>query len=116
MGVIHINKLRLRTLIGFQPWELEKKQEVVIDLKLELDDAKAQRSDDLADCFNYKTLTKAIIEEVEGAQTHLIEALAARVMRLALNNPQVTQVWVRVEKPHALRYTDGVAYEISSTK
>ena len=116
MGIIHIKNLRLRTFIGFQPWETGKKQDVVISLKLNIGDEKAHLTDDPNHTVNYKHLTKRIVAHVEESKYNTLEALSASIVSLALDYSLVRKVWIRVEKPHALRFADAVAYETMVTR
>ena len=116
MTTIHIEKLRLRTILGIFDWERRNKQDVVISLILEVDAAAASSSDDIADTCDYKELTKRVIDHVEGANCFLIERLAGAVRDLIFEDPKVLAVKVRVEKPHALRFVDNVAVEISGER
>jgi FolB domain-containing protein len=112
MTTIHIEKLRLRTILGVFDWERKHRQDVVISLTLEVDAEDAFTSDELADTCDYKALTKRIIDHVEGSSYLLVEKLAAALRDLALETPRVLSALVRVEKPHALRFADNVAIEV----
>ncbi|NLE53102.1 MAG: FolB domain-containing protein, partial [Chloroflexi bacterium] len=58
---IHIKNLLLRTIIGLNDWEREKRQDVLINLTLFTDMHAAGQSDDAADVLNYRTIAKAVI-------------------------------------------------------
>ena len=114
---IIISDLLLRGYIGFQPWELEKKQDILINLTLYADARRAGESDDVTDALNYKTITKAIIAHVEDDATrhNLVESLAAAIARLCIEGGAERAV-VRVEKPGALRFARSVGVEIERTR
>ncbi|CAK8723065.1 7,8-dihydroneopterin aldolase [Candidatus Electronema halotolerans] len=112
--VVHITNLRLRAIIGINDWERSVKQDVVINICIEYNAEKASRTDKIEDAFNYKTLTKHIIREVEESSYHLLEALSARIMHIITENTLVLKARVKVEKPGALRYSDSVGIEIST--
>lgn len=116
MTTIHIERLRLRTILGVFDWERKHRQDVVVSLWLEVDAEDAFSSDDLADTCDYKALTKQIIDHVEGSSYLLVEKLAASLRDLALETPRVLAVRIRVEKPHALRFADNVAIEVSGER
>lgn len=99
--------LRLRALIGFQPWELEKPQDVVVHIRLKYDAEAAAASDSPDDAVDYKAISKTIIALVEGSSFKMLEALASAIYD-AVKTPQISYLDVRVEKPHALRFVDSV--------
>ena len=114
---IIIKDLLVRGHIGFQPWELEKKQDILINLELFTDLKGASTSDKVEDALNYKTITKQIIAYVENSGKHhdLVESLAGEIARLCLEGG-VDRCVVRVEKPGALRFARSVGVEIERTK
>ena len=109
---ILVRDLRVRGLIGLNDWEREKKQDILINLTLEVDCRAAGASDDVADALNYRTLTKAVIAYAETSAHFLVEALATGIARICVVDFGVGRAVVRVEKPGALRFTDSVGVEI----
>ncbi len=114
---IIISDLLVRGLIGFQPWELEKRQDILINLVLTTDIRKPGQSDSAADALNYKTITKAIIAYVEEGDRHhnLVESLATEIARICIEGGAERAV-VRVEKPGALRFARSVGVEIERSR
>ncbi|MBF0622604.1 MAG: dihydroneopterin aldolase [Magnetococcales bacterium] len=105
---IFIKDLRLRCIIGIREWERKTLQNVVINLTLSVDLAKAGQSDDIDDTVNYKTLCKRIISMTEASHFFLVEALAEKIAQIALEDERIHAVEVQVEKPGALRFADSV--------
>lgn len=107
--LIKIENLRLRTFIGFQKWEKNKKQDVVINLSILFDGRHAGESDNIEDSVDYKTITKGIIELVEQQSFNLLEKLVTDIGNFVKKDPRIQEVTVTVDKPGALRYTDSVS-------
>jgi D-erythro-7,8-dihydroneopterin triphosphate epimerase len=57
-AIINIKNLRLRTYIGFNPEELQKQQDVVINAELHYPADLACETDDQENAVNYKVITK----------------------------------------------------------
>ena len=108
---IIISDLLLRGIIGINDWEREKKQDILINLTLYTDMWTAGESDDINDCLNYRTITKRIIDYVESSAHYTVEALAAAIARISIEEG-ASRVVVRVEKPGALRFARSVGVEI----
>jgi FolB domain-containing protein len=113
---IEIRDLLLRGILGINAEERDKKQDILLNLTLFADLRKAGRSDDIADTANYRTITKRLIEHVEQVGRFTVEALAADIARLCLEDPRVARVRVRVEKPGALRFARSVGVEIERNR
>ena len=109
---IVIRDLLARGILGINDWEREQPQDILINLTLFSDLRRAGFSDDIADTVNYRTVTKRILSMVEASTRYTVEALAADIAQLCLEEPAVTRVRVRVEKPGALRFARSVGVEI----
>lgn len=116
MDRIIIEDLLLRCIVGINPDERVKEQDVNLRLVLHADLRQAGRSDDIADTVNYKAVKVAVRQFVEASSFLLIEKLATEIARLCLRDPRVERVDVRLEKPGALRFARTVAVEISRTR
>jgi FolB domain-containing protein len=115
LDIIEIDNLRLRCIIGFSQHELKDKQDVVISLRIGADMRKAGETDNPDDAFNYRTVTKAIIAQVEASHYKLVEALAAAIAKICVVEYGASWVQVRVHKPGALRFSDSVGVVIERT-
>ena len=109
---ILIRDLLVRGIIGLNDWEREKKQDILINLTLEVDTRAAAVSDAIDDSLNYRSLTKAVVSHVESSSRFLVEALAADLARIAVVEFGADRARVRVEKPGALRFAQSVGIEI----
>ena len=118
MTIIRVKDLSLRTLIGFKPHEKKYKQDILIQIELEVDTFTVENNDDYKSegFFDYKTMTKSIIKLVEESQYDLLEALTSRVLEEIMSNEQVIKAKVEIEKPHALRYSRTVSVEKSAER
>lgn len=112
MDIIEIDNLRLRCIIGFSPHERKDRQDVVISLRIGTDINKAGQTDNPDDAFNYRTVTKAIIQHVEASEYFLVEKLAAEIARICIVDHGAPYAQVRVHKPGALRFADSVGVVI----
>lgn len=113
---IIVKDLLLRGIIGFNDWEREKKQDILINLTLFTDTRAAGITDQPDDCLNYRTITKSVIAHVENSSYNLVEALAAAIARICVVDHDADRVIVRVEKPGALRFSQSVGVEIERTR
>ena len=113
---IRIRDLSLQCIIGINPEERTKKQEVLINLTLHADLSEAAHTDRLEDTVDYRALKEGIRKCVEASEFFLLERLAEHVAEIALGPAQVQCVEVCVDKPDALRYARSVAVEIRRMK
>jgi dihydroneopterin aldolase/D-erythro-7,8-dihydroneopterin triphosphate epimerase len=109
---IEIKDLLLRTIIGINEEERRNRQDVRINITLYADTRAAGLSDDIADAVNYRTITKQVIQLVEGSRFYLVEKMAAEIAAICLDDPRVERAQVSVEKPGALRFARSVGVTI----
>ena len=118
MTVIRVKDLSLRTFIGFKPHEKKHKQDVLIQLEVEVETSMVEHNDDYQEdgFYDYRSMTKSVIKLVEESRFDLLEALTRKVLDEIMSNPLVKKAKVEIEKPHALRYSRTVSVEMSSEK
>ncbi len=85
---------------GVYPAETELGQRFVVDVALVLADARAARTDALADSVDYAALADALVAVVTGPPVALLERLAGLLADRCLAEPGVAEVEVTVRKPH----------------
>ncbi len=116
MDQIFIKDLVARGIIGVNEWERVIPQEMVINIVLFTDLHKAGASDDIHDSVDYSSLAKKVLAHAETARRLTVEALAADLASLCLEEQQVEKVRIRVEKPGAVRFSRSVGVEIERGK
>ena len=96
MDQIFISDLVARGILGINDWEREKPQEIRINITLFGDLSKVAESDDIRDGINYRTVAKKVLAHAETVQRFTVEALAADLVLLCLDEPRVQKARVRV--------------------
>jgi FolB domain-containing protein len=112
MDQVLIKDLLIRGVIGISDQERSQPQDIVINVVIFTDITSASKSDSINDCVNYRSMAKKIIALVEKGERYTVEALAADIARLLLEESGVQKVRVRVEKPGAVRFSRSVGVEI----
>lgn len=110
---IYVRDLVCRCIVGINPDERVKKQEVTINLVLHADLQQACQTDDINHTVDYKVIKERVLEMVEHSEFLLVEKLAEEIAAVCLEAAQVERVQVSVDKPGALRFARSVAVEIT---
>lgn len=113
MARIRVKDLRLRTYIGIKEEEINNKQDVLINLTILYPAVDAVRDNDIDHALNYRTITKAIIQHVEGNRFALLERLTQEILDLVMGYTAVRYAEVEVDKPHALRFAESVSITLA---
>jgi dihydroneopterin aldolase len=101
---ILIPGLRIPCHIGVPQQERETKQDIVIDIELQLDLSQAGRADDFSETVDYDAVCEMVETTVKLRTRKLIETVAEEVAEVLLANYSVDGVKVQVRKPGALRH------------
>lgn len=109
---VHINRLKLRTIIGINPEERLNRQDVVISIRVRNDNRPAAASDSIEDAVNYRSISKDVIDLVEHSQFFLVEKMAEEIAKVVLKDTKAEACWVEVLKPGAVRFADSVGVSI----
>ncbi len=114
-ATILVDKLRLRTYIGFNNWEREKLQDIVVSFSFTYNTYLASHKDNVDFAINYKTITKEVINLVDNKHFDLLEALGETIYEYIKKlSIYLYDISVTIEKPHALRFADNVIFNINS--
>jgi FolB domain-containing protein len=116
MDRVFIKDLLTRGIIGINDWEREKPQDIVINITIHTDLHTAGETDDIDSSVDYRTIAKKAQILAETAQRYTVEALAADIASVCLEVQGVQKVCVRVEKPHAVRFSGSVGVEIERSR
>jgi FolB domain-containing protein len=116
MDKLFVKDLLVRGIIGINEWERDKPQDIIINMVIFTDLARAGESDDINDSVNYRTLAKRAQSITETARRLTVEALAVDIAEMCLAEPGVQKVQVSVEKPGAVRFSRSVGVEIERSK
>jgi len=117
MARIRVKNLLLRTFIGFNPEELVNKQDVVINLEIEVSiPNEALESDEPDGIYDYKRITKQVITYVQDGRFKLLEVLTRNLLEMIMEDDRVRWAKVEVDKPHALRFAESVSFEMEATR
>jgi len=116
MGKLKIKNLLLRSYVGFNPHEIGKRQDLMLNIGIEYASGNEELSDNPDDALDYRTITKEIIEKVENSEFKLLEALARMVLKTIMNYERVIAAEVEIDKLHALRFSESVSITLSARR
>lgn len=113
---VFVRGLVLDASIGAYEHEKNYRQPVRIDLVADVVEPAEPASDRLEDVVCYNRLAQGIKAILAEGHIRLVETLAERIATLALSNPLVLSVVVKVEKPNAVREAEAAGVEIARAK
>lgn len=113
---IIFKKISLHLIIGTYDWERTVRQEVLLNLEIEIDNDSAAQTDDLKDTLDYEFLLKTLRERIENIKFQLIERLAGEIWEILKVDPRIYSADIEVVKPYALNGCDSVSICYSASR
>lgn len=103
MGLISVQDLRVRCIVGVNPHERKIEQDLFVDLRIETDFGEAARTDHLKHTVDYTAMASLLTGWIRREKFGLIETLAERACALLCAEwPQIRRCRVTIKKPGAL--------------
>lgn len=112
---ICIEGLQVQCVVGCNPDERIRTQQVIAHITLFVDISECGRSDALEHTVNYSSIAKRVSNVCKQSQAYTLEALATQVCRdilFADGCERIQRLCVRLEKPEALKSAKWPAVEI----
>lgn len=101
-GIIGIENFKISCIIGVNPDERTRVQEIFVDLKVRADVSRCIAKDRLKDAIDYTLLAKMCRDLAIAHRYHLMETYAAEVLSAMLQSDRIEWAWIRVKKPKGL--------------
>ena len=112
MDIIFLQELRVKTLIGIYPWELNVAQTIQLDLEIALPTTRACQTDNFEDALDYALVVQRINETLSQKHFSLLETLAEHIAQIILIEFKSPWTKVRVAKLSAIRGVKKVGVSI----
>jgi FolB domain-containing protein len=112
MDQIIIKDLLVQGILGVNPQERTQPQDILVNLTVFTDTHTAGITDNIHDCIHYGHLVKKVRALILESNFFTVEALAAHLAELCLQDPRACRVRVRVEKPTIIAFVGSVGVEI----
>src|SRR5215217_8457838 len=103
MDIIFLQELKVKTLIGIYPWELNIAQTIQFDLEIALPSNRACYTDHFEDALDYALIVQRIHETLAQKHFSLLEALAQHIAEIILTEFNSPRVKISVAKLSAIR-------------
>lgn len=116
LGWIGFNSYLIHCIIGTEPNERKDPQDLLIDLKVQLDLSKVVVSGRLEDTIDYRSLAAVCKNLAEEGQYELIEKYAADVISKLFSIFPIKSVWIAVKKIKGLSEADYALVELSESR
>ena len=102
LGTIGFRGYRINCIVGIEPHERMILQDLLVDLKVEIDFSRVTASGRLEDTVNYVAFAEICNEVAINGKYHLLEKYAADVLEELFKLFDLKSAWIKIEKPLAI--------------
>lgn len=111
MDRLDIKALSVNTRIGIHVWEQRISQRLLIDISIPTDCRLC--NDEIANTIDYDKLCQTVTTYVESNSFKLIETVANTVADLIQGEFNLSDITVRVSKPHAIKNATDIQITVN---
>ena len=106
---IFIKNLEIKMIVGVFDRERTNKQKIHFDIEIDFDSERAEKSDNICDTIDYKTIVDNIEKNYKDTKFFLLETLISRIADDILKEKLVNKVTISVHKGKIFKNTDFVS-------
>lgn len=111
MDRLDIKALSVNTRIGIHVWEQRISQRLLLDISIPTDCS--QCHEEISNTIDYDKLCQIVTSYVETNSFKLIETVANNVADLVKTEFNVSDIIVRVSKPHAIKNAGDIQITVN---
>ena len=116
LGTIGFKGYRVSCIIGTEPHERNEVQDLLIDLKVELDFSQVFQSGDLKDTIDYRLLVEVCQNLAVEGNYGVLEKYASDVIEEIFTRFSVKSAWISIRKPLAIPGAECALIELKQDR
>jgi dihydroneopterin aldolase len=111
-GIIGFDHYKISCIIGQNPEERLRAQDIYIDLRIEHDFSLPAKHDDFEKTICYDMLATVCEELAINKKYRLLETYAVDLIEALLNQYKIKWAFVKIKKPNAIKKADYAIVEL----
>ena len=111
-----ISDLTLLMSIGIHDFEKIKKQEVKLNINIDINPLLIPIENKLNSIVNYETVVKEVTRLTKNKHYELLETLAEDIFFILFKNNNIKKIKLKIEKTQIIKNTSSVGIEITKKK
>ena len=111
-----INDLTLLMSIGIHDFERIEKQEVKLNINIDINPLLVPVENKLNSIVNYETIVKDVTKLTKNKHYELLETLAEDIFFILFKNTNIKKIKLKIEKTQIIKNTSSVGIEITKKR
>ena len=113
---VFIKDFIIEEIIGFYKHEKEKKQKIIFNIVLDIDQGSLPDEKDIKSIVDYEKITNKLENLTKRKNYNFLESLAEDSFKEIFEDKRIKAVKIKIEKPEAIKTARSVGVEVFKTR
>ena len=113
---VFIKDFIIEEIIGFYKHEKEKKQKIIFNVVLDVNQSSLPDEKDIKSIVDYEKITNKLENLTKSKKYNFLESLAEDSFKEIFSDKRINSVTIKIEKPEAIKNADSVGVEVFKTR
>ena len=109
---VFIKDFIIEEIIGFYKHEKEKKQKIIFNIVLNIDQNSLPDEKDIKSIVDYEKITNKLENLAKNKKYNFLESLAEDSFKEIFEDKRINSVTIKIEKPEAIKNAQSVGVEV----
>jgi len=113
---VFIKDFIIEEIIGFYKHEKEKKQKIIFNIVLDIDQNSLPDEKDIKSIVDYEKITDKLENLTKSKKYNFLESLAEDSFKEIFKDKRINSATIKIEKPDAIKNAKSVGVEVFKTR
>ena len=113
---VFIKDFIIEEIIGFYKHEKEKKQKIIFNIVLDIDQSSLPNENDIKSIVDYEKITNKLENLTKSKKYNFLESLAEDSFKEIFEDKRINSIKIKIEKPEAIKNASSVGVEVFKTR
>ena len=113
---VFIKDFIIKDIIGFYKHEKEKKQKIIFNIVLGINENSLPDEKDIKSIVDYEKITNKLENLTKSKKYNFLESLAEDSFKEIFEDKRINSVKIKIEKPEAIKTAGSVGVEVFKTR
>jgi len=113
---VFIKDFIIEEIIGFYKHEKEKKQKIIFNIVLDIDQSSLPDEKDIKSIVDYEKITNKLENLTKSKKYNFLESLAEDSFKEIFEDKRINSIKIKIEKPEAIKNASSVGVEVFKTR
>jgi len=113
---VFIKNFIIEEIIGFYKHEKEKKQKIIFNIVLDIDQSSLPNEKDIKSIVDYEKIINKLKNLTKNKKYNFLESLAEDSFKEIFEDKRINSLKIKIEKPEAIKNAESVGVEVFKTR